>query len=161
MILKIVLVTFISLVSNFMDTKEIALSAISILDEYEKINNRTQIQLTSSNYIKGDIFPKYSLKTLEGKMIDNNSFKGKYILIDFWATWCIPCVKKRPVLEEINKKFGDKIEIISISLDSEISTVQNFRKEKYRMDWNHSIKPKMINDPLIKNLVFKAYLIHT
>ncbi len=112
-----------------------------------------QLMKSSSKHFKGNQIPNYSLTTFESKAIDKNTFKGKYVLLDFWATWCVPCVKKRPKLEAMHKKFGDKIEIISISLDREKETVENFRKSKYPMEWHNAIRPDMKNDLLIKEFV--------
>ena len=112
-----------------------------------------QLMKSSAKHIKGEPIPSYSLNTFNNTTVDKSSFKGKYVLLDFWATWCGPCVKKRPMLEKIHNKYGDKVEIISISLDREKETVQNFRKSKYPMDWHHAIRPDMKNDPLIKELV--------
>src|SRR5678815_1194455 len=49
--------------------------------------------------------------------------KGKFVLIDFWATWCGPCKKAIPELNALHKKFGDKLVVIGLSDESE-STVK-------------------------------------
>ena len=46
-------------------------------------------------------------------------FKSKLIILDFWATWCAPCVASLPRLEEIQKKYGDKVQIITVTDESE------------------------------------------
>jgi cytochrome c biogenesis protein CcmG/thiol:disulfide interchange protein DsbE len=46
-------------------------------------------------------------------------FKGKFLLIDFWATWCAPCRKAIPELNRFHKKFGDKLVIIGLSREEE------------------------------------------
>ena len=112
-----------------------------------------QLMKSNAPIIKGENLPLFNLDLVDGKTISNNSFKEKYVLLDFWATWCPPCVAKRPKLEKLYKKYSDQIEIVSISLDTNIDIVEKFRKEKYPMKWFHSIKPEKMKDPFIKSFV--------
>lgn len=61
----------------------------------------------------------FSLKTLDGKEIKLSDYKGKIVIIDFWATWCPPCRKGIPDLVELQKEFKDKLVVIGISLDQQ------------------------------------------
>lgn len=67
---------------------------------------------------KGDIAPDFILKSLDGPKVSLNDFKGRYVLVNFWATWCIPCKMEMPSLEELNKRFPDeKLAVLPISND--------------------------------------------
>lgn len=75
---------------------------------------------------KGEKAPRFELKGKEGKVISLAKFKGKLVLIDFWASWCGPCRRENPnVVQAYNKynkakfKTGKGFEVISISLDRE------------------------------------------
>ncbi len=58
--------------------------------------------------------------TSSGQKISLKNFEGKYVLLDFWASWCAPCRKQHPALISLFEEFGDKkFEIISISLDDD------------------------------------------
>ena len=66
----------------------------------------------------GDMAPDFRCEDQNGDIHTLEEFKGKYILIDFWASYCGPCKKELPYLEAIKKEFEDKnITFISISID--------------------------------------------
>ena len=73
-----------------------------------------------------------SFKSLNGRVVDMTKLKGKVVLIDFWATWCGPCVAELPNVKKTYAKFHEKgFEIIGISLDQSRDTLSKFvHKEK-------------------------------
>jgi thiol-disulfide isomerase/thioredoxin len=63
-------------------------------------------------------FPDFEAKDLDGKPMSVAAFKGKVVMVDFWATWCPPCRAEAPNISKIYQKYHDKgFEIIGISLD--------------------------------------------
>lgn len=72
-----------------------------------------------------------------GKPVSLSSFKGKYVLIDFWASWCRPCRAENPNVVKAYNKFKDKnFTILSVSLDQEKDAwVKAIAKDK--LDWTH------------------------
>lgn len=66
----------------------------------------------------GDLSPELRAVDLDGKPVTLKSFKGKYVYIDLWATWCSPCIGEIPHLQNLEKRFqGKKIVFVSISCD--------------------------------------------
>jgi thiol-disulfide isomerase/thioredoxin len=72
---------------------------------------------------------------LAGKPVRLDAFKGKYVLVDFWATWCAPCIGELPRLQEAYRKYhGAGFEIVSVSLDETRSAVLDFVKVR-KLPW--------------------------
>src|SRR5689334_11535531 len=64
--------------------------------------------------------PEFTLKDADGKTVRLSDYKGKVVLLDFWATWCGPCKIEIPWLKEFQRKFRDRgFEIIGVSMDDE------------------------------------------
>jgi thiol-disulfide isomerase/thioredoxin len=61
--------------------------------------------------------PPFLLRDLEGQVISTAGWRGKVVLLNFWATWCPPCRDEIPEMIELQNRFQDKLEIIGISMD--------------------------------------------
>jgi len=71
--------------------------------------------------------PLFKMTSTNGDAIDLSSYKGKVILIDFWASWCGPCRKEFPFLIELKEKYGkDGFEIIAINIDTKEKNMNRF-----------------------------------
>ncbi len=62
--------------------------------------------------------PKFALKTLAGKPVSTESLAGQVVLLDFWATWCMPCRKSMPELEALHRKYAARgFTVLGVSID--------------------------------------------
>jgi cytochrome c biogenesis protein CcmG/thiol:disulfide interchange protein DsbE len=74
--------------------------------------------------------PGFTLVSPAGKKISLSDYKGKVVIVDFWATWCPPCRKGIPDLIDLQAEFGNKLAVIGISLDTDTKDqVASFAKE--------------------------------
>lgn len=73
---------------------------------------------------------EFTMKDVEGRDVSLASFKGKVVLIDFWATWCGPCKVEIPHFIEFQNKYGSKgLQIVGISVDDPVDKLAPYVKE--------------------------------
>lgn len=78
--------------------------------------------------------PDFELKTLNGERVKLSDFKGKKVLINFWATWCPPCVEEMPAMQEFHDEHAAKEGVVILAVnatdkESNIDTVKRFVHE--------------------------------
>ena len=87
------------------------------------------------NARKGGEAPDFSVKDIKGNVVSLKYLRGKFVLLDFWASWCAPCIREMPKIKSLREKYPkDKLEIISVTLDK---TYGNFNTalKKINADW--------------------------
>jgi len=75
----------------------------------------------------GDNAPDFSITTESGKTVSTRDFGGKLLLLNFWATWCPPCVEEIPGLNELSRALGPKgLVILGVSVDKDEKQYRDF-----------------------------------
>lgn len=81
------------------------------------------------------VAPSLSLQDLDGKPLDLASYRGKVVLLNFWATWCAPCRSEIPHLVDLQDKYREQgLQLIGISMDDGPKPVRSFYQE-YKMNY--------------------------
>ena len=78
----------------------------------------------------GDMAPDFRVQNLEGKEVALSSFRGKVVLLNFWATWCAPCIAEMPALERLYSKYKSKgFEVVAVAGDDTVESVREFQRK--------------------------------
>jgi thiol-disulfide isomerase/thioredoxin len=80
--------------------------------------------------------PTLAFQDKDGKLVSLSDFKGKYIYLNFWATWCASCTQEMTLIPELKKSYGNKIVFVSVSVDKKPDDMKNFLKKNPKLDWS-------------------------
>jgi thiol-disulfide isomerase/thioredoxin len=97
----------------------------------------------------GAVAPAIEATTLDGKPLTLDVFRGRYVLLDFWATWCGPCIGEIPQLQSVHDAFGKdgRLAIVSLSVDEKIEEPRKFQ-EKRKLPWAQAFLGDGIHGPI-------------
>ena len=71
----------------------------------------------------------FSLTSLDGDQVVLSELQGKYVLVNFWATWCIPCRKEMPYLQEVFEQYEDQVVVLAVNMNEDPERVRPFIEE--------------------------------
>lgn len=80
------------------------------------------------NKMEKEGVPGFSLTTIEGKPLTLDQFNGKVVILNFWASWCDPCVAEFPSLLSLIEHYKGEVVLVAVSADEKESDVQSFLK---------------------------------
>ena len=153
--------TFRKSVQRFMNTYPLSVTAVntifyfieddlngadSLLRGFESsaIGSHKQVRYfrklidTKKSLLPGNIAPDFNQMDTSGKMVSLSSFRGRYVLIDFWASWCGPCRQENPRLVKIYNRYKNKgLAVLSVSLDDKKENWLKAIKKDQLQQWSH------------------------
>jgi peroxiredoxin len=97
--------------------------------------------------------PDFTLEDMQGNKVSLSDFRGKIVMINFWATWCPPCVEEMPSMEKLHQRFkGDDFVLLAINVEADARPiVENFLKK------NHYTFPVLLDGDARVQQLFGAY----
>jgi thiol-disulfide isomerase/thioredoxin len=136
-------------------------SVIALLEQVVQKSKIEEDKKIASNIISsfsklsaGKPAPNFTLVDRNGKQVSLSDFKGKYVYLDFWATWCTPCLQEMKVVPELHKAYHDKIVFVSISIDEDIEKMKKFLEKNPKYEWTflYSGKSKLSEEYEIRTV---------
>lgn len=117
--------------------KRIFLSMMMLLTALTALHAQDADAKYAVNLLKpGMMAPDFTLQTADGKNIKLKSYRGSYVVLDFWASWCPDCRKEIPEVKKLWNDFRDyNVRFIGISFDTDKEAWVNTYWEKYQMNW--------------------------
>lgn len=101
-------------------------------------SRHTPVQQSGAGQLQGQPAPDFALASLDGKTVKLSDFRGKAVLLNFWATWCEPCKIEMPWFVELQKQYGPRgLQVLGIAMDdSGVKEIDDFAK---KMNVNYPI----------------------
>ena len=141
---------------RFQDASQIS----AMLDYFKKTNtNALYARFVNKklSFSNGSRAPNFSLADASGQMHTLDEFRGRYVFIDFWATWCGPCIKEMPAFHQLQEDYKDApIVFLSISIDHDLAVWKTFL-EKHRPNNLNLICQQIPDAKGFENPIAKAY----
>lgn len=78
---------------------------------------------------KGNKAPDFTANLADGTTLTLSDFQGKPVIINFWATWCGPCVREMPAFERLKEEFGEDIGVITVNCGDDEETIRSFMEK--------------------------------
>lgn len=104
--------------------------------------------------LEGEIVKDFDLKNSKGKMLKFSDFRGQYLVLDFWATWCGPCVQQMKKLPRLKKKYNGSLDFICISRDYSEEDMTKFLEKNNYAELNFHFDG--VNENFVKYFDIKA-----
>ncbi len=113
-------IIFISLITLFL------VGCAATTDDTVSSTNFEDSSSSQTTETSAELATNFVLPNLAGDEVSLDSFRGKYVLVNFWATWCVPCRKEMPYLQNISEKHSDQLVVLGINMGEDVERVEPF-----------------------------------
>lgn len=90
----------------------------------------TESNITYQELAEGSVAPDFTAEMTDGSTFTLSEKEGRVVLLNFWATWCSPCVGEMPAFEWLYEEYADKVEILAVNCGEDQETVNEFLETK-------------------------------
>jgi len=90
--------------------------------------SEAESRLTLMDRMEKEGLPKFELKDLGGKIISSEMFPGKVVLVNFWASWCAPCLEEFPSMVQLVNEMGGEMVLLAVNTDADRAEIDSFLK---------------------------------
>ncbi len=87
--------------------------------------------MAASPPLVGGPAPVFKLEAMDGQILNLSDLKGQFVILNFWATWCVPCVKEMPEFQKAHQSLNQKVKIIGINLAESKEKVDKYIKDHH------------------------------
>ncbi|MDX1992531.1 MAG: TlpA disulfide reductase family protein [bacterium] len=84
--------------------------------------------------------PDFTLPSLDGEAVTLSDLRGRWVLVNFWATWCIPCVEEMPALQQLARNYTDTLRVLAINQRESRAEIETFLAQ-HQLDLTILINP--------------------
>jgi len=108
----------------------VAVAAIGLAAAIVAVRQHRPSTVATVGPFKNALAPDFTLPGLDGQHLQLSAYRGKIVLLDFWATWCAPCREETPHLVELQQKYGAQgLQVIGISMDDSPDPARAFYQQ--------------------------------
>lgn len=103
----------------------------------------------------GDIAPEIDLPNTKGENVALSSLRGSLVLVDFWASWCGPCIKEQPLLIKLHNAYPEKLSIYGVSMDTK-KPLWTAAIAKGKLPWTNVSDLKYWQSPVVGDYMLQS-----
>ena len=111
--------------------------------QMEQYVNYTTTMKAMQEVIVGSKAPDFTLESTDGKNVTLSTLRGKYVIIDFWGSWCPPCIAGIPKMKSFYEKYKSKLEIVGVACREQSADVWQDAVKTYELPWINVYNDKL------------------